>query len=212
MNREKMSVHKALAELKVLDSRIEKAICESVFCNTVRHCFDKLGGKKIADVKIDMKADYDKCSDLIRRRTAIKKAVVQSNAVTSVTVNGESMTIAEAIWTKTHGIEDKELLLDTMAQQYNNAIALINNTNGEKLAKAADTHIQNTFGAKENLDVEQLETAKDEYIRKNTLDYVEGFDLKKAIDSLRTEIDNFKAEIDSAISVSNAVTEIEIEY
>ena len=212
MTKEKMTVHKALAELKVLDARIMDAISEAIFCNSIRHCFDKINGKKIADVKIDMKADYDKCSDLIKREIAIKKAVTLSNATTMVTVNGETMTVAEAIWMKTHGIDNKEYLLTTMVEQYTSIIASVNAANGERLIQKADAHIQQTFGAKENLEVTQLEAAKDEYIKKNTLDYIEGFNLKEAIENLKSEIDSFKSEIDSVLSVSNAVTEIEIEY
>ena len=212
MTIEKMTVHKALAELKVLDSRIDNAICGAQFCNTVRHCFDKINGKKIADVKVDMKADYDKCTDLIKRSVAIKKAVTLSNAKTTVIVNGETMTVAEAIWMKSHGIDAKKDLLDEMTEQYNNSIALINNTNGEKLTQKAETYIQNTFGTKENLNTDELITARDEYIKKNTLDFIEGFNLKEAIENLKQEIDSFTSEIDAALSVSNAVTEIEITY
>ena len=39
--------------------------------------------------------------DLIKRRDAITKAIVASNAVTEVTINGETMTVASAIELKT---------------------------------------------------------------------------------------------------------------
>lgn len=212
MTKETMSVHKALSELKVLDSRIGKAICASQFCNTVKHYSDKINGKKIADAKIDMKADYDKCADLINREIAIKKAVTLSNATTKVKVNGVEMTVAEAIWMKTHGIDAKQELLDAMTSQYNNAIRLVNQMNGESLAQKAEMYIQNAFGAKEKSDTDELINARNEYIKNNTLDFIEGFNLKEAIENLSNEISSFVSEVDAALSVSNAITNIEIEY
>ena len=47
MTTEKMTVHKALAELKLLDDRIEKAIKEGVYCVANKHSNDKIGGVPI---------------------------------------------------------------------------------------------------------------------------------------------------------------------
>lgn len=41
---ETMTVHKALAELKLLDSRIEKAITENIGCAANKHSNDKING------------------------------------------------------------------------------------------------------------------------------------------------------------------------
>lgn len=212
MTKENMTVHKALSELKVLDARINKIINESNYCTTVKHYCDKVNGKKIEDAKVDMKAAFDKVTDLIARQTAIKKAVTLANATTKVTIAGVEMTVAEAIWYKNHGVNSKQSLLTTLAIQYEQAISLINKTNGDALAQKADTYIQNAFGTKEKTTPDELTKERDEYIKKNSLDYIEGFDVKATIEKLTDEIDSFISEVDSTLSVSNALTVIEIEY
>lgn len=46
MTTEKMTVHKALSELKILDDRIHLAISEAVFCVTNKHSNEKIKLKK----------------------------------------------------------------------------------------------------------------------------------------------------------------------
>lgn len=91
---EKMTVHKALAELKLLDERIRKAISEGIYCIANKHSNDKIGGVLLDDYIKIMQGGYDKATDLISRRKAIKRAVVLSNAVTKVTVAGVEYTVA----------------------------------------------------------------------------------------------------------------------
>ena len=50
------------------------------------------------------------------------------------------------------------------------------------------------------------------YMTNNTYDIVTGFDIEKVIKELTDRIDAFKAEVDSALSVSNALTVIEFDY
>ena len=97
MNKEKMTIHRALAELKTIDSRIEKAISETRFCRSNKHSNEKINGKSIDDYIAETKSAYESINDLIRRRNAMKRAVVLSNAITNVTVGDEVMTVAEAI-------------------------------------------------------------------------------------------------------------------
>ena len=46
-------------------------------------------------------SDFQSLNDLIKRRNQVKNAIVSSNAVTKVTVGGQTMTVAEAIEYKT---------------------------------------------------------------------------------------------------------------
>lgn len=86
MTTEKMNVQKALAELKILDDRIVKAINSVEACISNKHSNTKVKGVDIKVYTGVMKSSYDKATDLIKRREAIKRAVVLSNAVTKVTV------------------------------------------------------------------------------------------------------------------------------
>ena len=97
MTKETMVVHRALAELKTMDSRIEKAIRNTVYVLAVKHSAEKINGVKVGDFKDNMKSSYQKVTDLMARRDAMKRAVVLSNATTKVKIGGVNYTVAEAI-------------------------------------------------------------------------------------------------------------------
>ena len=65
---EKMSVHKALAELKIIDSRIERSIDDAQFCIANKHSNEKINGIPVEDAKKLMVGSYDKVSDLIEKK------------------------------------------------------------------------------------------------------------------------------------------------
>ena len=95
--KEQMTVHKALAELKIIDSRIENAISGGTYVVANKHSNTKIHGVTIDEFKTQMKSDFQKVTDLIARRNAIKRAVVASNATTKVKVGNVEYTVAEAI-------------------------------------------------------------------------------------------------------------------
>lgn len=212
MIHEKMTVHKALAELKTLDDRINSEITGSVFVRANRHNNTKIFGKAIPDFMADTESSYQSVKALINRRNAMKRAVVLSNAITKVEIGGVEYTIAEAIEMNNHGMENLVDLRDCLREQYSSVKRMVESENGEKLVKACENYIQATFGTKEKVNNPDIETAQKVYMANNTYDIVTGFDIEKVIKELTDRIDAFKAEVDSALSVSNALTVIEFDY
>lgn len=217
MTKETMTVHKALAELKVMDSRIAKSIQEGSYIVANKHSNEKIKGMTIADYKDFMKASHNKVTDLINRRNAIKRAVVLSNANTIVTIGDKTMTVCEAIEYKNHGMDFKTAYLRTLATQ--NAVAqneLIRHS-GETLEKEAERYVLAVIQAqpkdnKMSVDSEAMKKLREEYIKNNTYDLIDPLNVAKMIQEMTDEIDAFNTEIDAALSVSNALTIVEIEY
>ena len=212
MIHEKMTVHKALAELKTLDDRINTAIGESVFVRANRHNNTKIFGKTIEEFKADSAASLMSATALINRRNAMKRAVVLSNAITKVEIGGVEYTVAEAIEMNNHGMENLVELRNCLREQYSSVKRMVESENGDKLVKACENYIQATFGTKEKINNPDIEMAQKVYMANNTYDIVTGFDIEKVIKELTDRIDAFKAEVDSALSVSNALTVIEFDY
>lgn len=213
MTTEKMTVHKALAEIKVMDNRINSAIYSGVYCLANKHSNEKVKGIAVEDYKKVMQSFYDKANDLIKRNEAIKKAVVLSNAVTKVKIGDNEYTVAEAIWMKNHGIDNKDELLVKLQQQYNKAQAEILKNNGEELDKRAEQYVIGIYGSKEGkADTEAFEKTKKEFIKANQYELLDPIGILNVIENLEKEIDTFKAEVDAALSTSNAITEIEVTY
>lgn len=209
---EKMTIHKALCELKILDSRINNAISSARFCLANKHSNEKVNGVTVEEYQETMKASYNKASDLIRRREAIKRAVVLSNAKTIVKIGGKEYTVAEAIEMNNHGIDLKLQLKNAMKKQYDSAMTAIISKNSVVDDKATE-YVVGLFGQKESKTAnEEYEKARKSYIEANTMELIDPVNILEKIEALEVEIVDFTTEVDSALSVSNALTEITVEY
>lgn len=209
---EKMTIHKALCELKILDSRINNAISSARFCLANKHSNEKVNGVTVEEYQETMKASYNKASDLIRRKEAIKRAVVLSNAKTIVKIGGKEYTVAEAIEMNNHGIDLKLQLKNAMKKQYDSAMTAIISKNSVVDDKATE-YVVGLFGQKESKTAnEEYEKARKSYIEANTMELIDPVNILEKIEALEVEIADFTTEVDSALSVSNALTEITVEY
>jgi len=213
MTNEKMTVHKALAELKVIGDRIDKAISQGVYCKANKHSNDKINGVSIEEFKSQIQGSWDKVNDLIKRRNAIKRATVFSNAVTKVKISDKEMTVAEAIEMKNSGVAYKKTLMNTLNHHYVSAIKTIDKENGETLAQKAENYVVGLFGSKEGkTNNDEVEKLRKDYVNNNSFEFIDPIRIKDKIDELEKEISKFETEIDSCLSVSNAITVIAIEY
>lgn len=212
MIKETMTIHEALTTLKTLDKRVLSRINSASFCIVNKHCNEKINGKSITDVKDDMRSGYESIVDLIARRAAIRNALSISNAKTTVKINGREYTVAEAIEMKKTGMALKRELLSQMSQQFTRAKMQIDNMNGDTLLKNADTYVSTMYGNKDKVDSDTINAARNAWIKANTLDLIDPLDVSVEIKKLEDEIDKFSSEVDSKISVSNALTTIEVEY
>ena len=213
MTRETMTVHKALAELKIIDERITTAINGGVYCVANKHSNEKIRGVLVDVYKGVMQGFYDKATDLIKRRNAIKRAVVLSNAVTKVKIIDSEYTVAEAIEMKNHGVEFDVQLLEALNKQYNKALSEILKQNGDDLEKRAEQYVIGIYGSKEGkTNTDDFEKTKKDFITANSYELVDPIKILDKINALEEKIAAFKAEVDAVLSCSNSITEIEINY
>lgn len=212
MNTEKMTVHKALAELKIIDDRIINAIRERPFVVANKHSNAKIGGVGISEYCKQMESAHQKATDLIARRNAMKRAVVLSNAKTEVTIGGKQYTVAEAIDMKNHGMEMLSDLMNKMRSDYLGAQRTAD-TENRNLDARADEHVQKMYsGADIKNPSEEMKKTRADFIAAQTVELVDPLKIKEEIDKLSEEIDAFMVEVDAALSVSNAITEVEFSY
>lgn len=216
MTHETMTVHKALAELKIIDDRINSAINNVVFVTAVKNGTKKIDGVDINSYNESVRSSYQKANDLINRRNALKRAVVMSNATTKVTVAGAEYTVAEAIDMKNHGLDGMKMMLNAMARQYRDATYNFNRNSGESLEIKANEYVMNILGSQGNTadktDVKQVQALHDSYVANNEFVMVDPIEVEKKIEDIKNKIAEFETDVDAALSVSNAVTTIDIEY
>lgn len=216
MTKETMTIHKALSELKTIDARIGKAIRDCKFAVVNKHSNEKIGGMTIDEYRREQENLFKSACDLISRRNAIKRAVVQSNATAKVVINGAEYTVAEAIDMKNHGMDGKRELLRQMIQHLTAAEMSIERYNGDELQNRADAYVKNLYGNQTDLSklTAEMRSDREKFITQQTSEMVTpmGMDLRKTIKEYEDEINSFMIEVDAALSVSNATTTIEVEY
>ena len=213
MNNETMTVHKALSELKTLDARINKEIRELSFAIANKHGNAKISGISVEEYKKNARAKYDSVRTLINRRNAIKQAVTNSNAVTKVKVGEKEYTVAEAIDMKNYATGYYAHILNVMETQYQVAKSKADMENGEKLDRRADTHVQSMYeGADMKNMSDEIRKTREDFIKSQTVEIVDPIGVVAEMQKLRDYVDTFMVDVDSALSVSNALTTLSVEY
>ena len=207
MTKETMTVHKALAEIKILKDRIQSEIYNSIFVSCKKNSQSKISGMDVDEYEKIITGCYDKDVDLMSRLEALQRAVMLSNAVTKVKIkigeNEEERTVAEAINMKNNSMMFKRQMLDRMQQQLSQAQAKTNKEN----------FVTGLFGQKEGkTSTDEVTKAKQQYIDLNTWALIDPINVQNKIRVLSDEISSFEAEVDSVLSTSNALTTVTIEY
>jgi hypothetical protein len=155
----KITITRALNEVKLLDKRINSAI-ENLVLADVSYAKEpgKVSSRNQYMPKDDfikkVKGDFQSVNDLIQRRSYIKAQIAQSNSLTEVNVAGVTMAVAEAIEKKASIEYDRaewekiehELYTDTNTKdRHDKAIE----TNVNRL-------IETTFGRDKKTDSEEV--------------------------------------------------------
>ena len=210
--KETMTIHKALSELKVLDSRIERAIDEITAVTASKHNNAKISGMTVAEWCDEAKAKYQSAITLINRRNAIKRAITRSNAVTMVSINGVEYSVAEAIDMKAKGVEYQAKLTAVLKSQlakYKRAADMEN----ERLEARADEYLKSMYAGSDLKNMsDEIKKVRETFITAQTMELVDPLHAGETADKLQNDIDAFMSEVDSALSVSNALTTVDVEY
>ncbi|WP_342504421.1 hypothetical protein [Lysinibacillus sp. FSL L8-0126] len=205
----KLSIHRALTELKMLNLRIETATNEVSAVVANRKSNRKMNGVDIQEYEKQMQASYDKVVGLISYRNKIKALVVQSNASTKVIVGKEEMTVAEAIERK-QSIQYEKNLLEIMQHQYRSTINTVAKENDALPAKL-ETYLINILGNKDKQSPDEVKLHTETFMKRNEYEIIDPLNVKKQIESLSIRIEEFESEVDAVLSESNATTFIEVE-
>lgn len=208
----KISITEALNELKLYDSKITKAITNATFCGAAKKSADKVGVVKKDDFVERAKASYQSATDLISNRNTLKSAIVRSNAITGVEIDGVPMTVAEAIERK-NSIEYDETLLNEIKRQYANATTTVDKEN-KKVDNKVDELLTTLIGkdSDKKLSKEDQEAVEKPYREKNEFEFVDPLELYEKIQALEANIDGFKSNVDTVLVLSNATTFIEVDF
>jgi len=210
---ERMTITRGLAELKLLDSRIEKATNNGFFVVPLQKNKKIFGRLTIEEFSNIAKETLQSVNDLINRRSKIKEAIVISNASTYVTIGSESMTVAEAIERKTSISYEKDLLA-VLERQLKKAEVEVANGNQAAEAKALEA-LNTTLGSKNasktDASEEDAKNIFDPIYNRFSWIIVDPAGVATKVIELRKKIEDFELNVDFELSSCNATTFISIE-
>lgn len=208
METKKLSLHRALSELKMLNARIDAATTDVVLVRENRKSNEKIEGMSIEDFKKHMQGSYDKVMSLIQYRNRLKALVVTSNAKTIVTIGTQTMTVAEAIERK-QSIELEKAVVEKLRRQYHRAITQVTRIN-EELPEKLETYLINILGNKDKQSPDEVKLHTETFMKRNEYELIDPMDIKKILETLTAQIEEFESEVDAVLSESNATTFIDV--
>jgi len=206
---EKISITRALSELKLTDKKIQQQTASLDVIAGVREG-QPVSGMSQKDFVEKAKAQIQSVTDLIDRRNNIKNAIIKSNANTIVKVGPEKMTVAQAIDRK-GTIETRSNLYQKMRKGMINIqaeVEKVNTTVQQRANESAKEMFQTDNNSKDIND--KFQTHVESFFKHNKFNLVAPEGIKEVIESMGTEIDNFESEVDFVLSESNAKTMVKV--
>lgn len=205
---EKLTIHRALSELKLIGAKIEKGI-ESLMPSGLAQK-DKLVNNvhQRDSFEKNAKETYQSIIDLIERRNKIKSAIVQANGKTQVTIAGKQMTIADAINLKAV-IGYKKALIERMTKYHNTTKAQLEKVNAQVDAEALK--LAEVALGKQGIKIgdDDVQKVTSQFLDAKRFSIVDPIKVEEKISAMDKEIGDFEAEVDAVLSEINAVTVVE---
>lgn len=213
---EKLTIHRVLSELKTIDDRISNEIT-SLKPLTVKRGISSLvsnGGRlPVTEDEFisNAKSTYQSVNDLIKRRFRLRSALIKANGNTSVKICDNEYTISEAIEMKKI-MEYKKQLLERLTYESNSA-----NKAFEAISAQVDSDFERLLTPQissltNKSDISKVrEEFKQTFYNQNNVKLVDPLGVTAEINKLKSDVDRFLMEVDSALSEVNATTLVEIE-
>jgi hypothetical protein len=208
----KYSITRALAELKRIDDRIQKAMQnEFIYVAVGRGTNRKVVNRseQIQQFESKLQSNRDSLDNLFSTRNRLKAAIVQSNATTFVTLGSETLTVAEAIERK-KSIEMKQHLMSILKNQLVRNNELVNTLN-EKLNLTIETNLNTIYGnEKGKVDPGMYSAIAEPQLNQKEASLIDPNSVSDWISELDNEISLVTTELDFLLSESNSRTEIDV--
>lgn len=208
MSEQTYTITRALTRVKTLSSRLEELgdiggrNIGNYIGTVLEQRKDSDGSKKYAETA---NANFDSFNDLFDELVKVKNAIKASNAVTTITINGETMTISEAITLK-ECVHVKRNFYRELLKRYEECEKSVERAEAEIEDKARKQVEKLNLDSKDNYET-ILDAARTSVVKDSRI-VVVGIDNIEKVREEFNKLDNFFEEIDYKLSESNAVTVI----
>ena len=201
-----MSVTQALAEVKLLEKRLQKTLdTETTQWIAVA---TKTRPVDVAELKRRAQAADQSFMALVGRRDRLKQAIVKSNATTQVKIGEWIGTVAEAIERKT-SIRYKQEFLSLLKNQYSSALETYK-AEQEEVNRRLDRMLTSELGKDVRTNPDTIAALTTTFRENNKVELVDPIHLADQIARFEEEIDTFVTNVDWVLSESNGRTMVSI--
>lgn len=205
---ETMSVTRGLAELKLIEKKINKIIEKELFVSFRKGDDSPKGFKSIEEFESSVKSVNDKINDLKERYRIIKSEIILSNASINVKISNNEMTVAEAIEYKNSIKFDKNQLY-IYNKQLINCHDEVESKN-EEVNYRLDNLVITNLGKDTKINSDDYKSISEPFLKKNKWQVIDPINIKSICEKLQKKIEDFELEVDFVLSESNAKTKIQI--
>lgn len=211
MTKNTISVTRALAELKRIEDRITRAQNDGVFVGVTvgRGSAMKVFNSNLSveETKSKIQSSFDLIDSLLKQRSAIKAAIVLSNATTKVKIGAFEVSVAEAIEMK-KTVAQKRQILTNLMYMLAQANTVVSNQNA-KLDADIERNVAAIYSSdKTKVDKESYETVAVPQRAQKEANLLDPANIAQKIEQLKEEISLIDTELDFTLSEVNAKTEI----
>lgn len=215
----KMTVHRALAQLKSTEDRIANKILNSVFVSSTIGKTGMCKGITIEKMNAQIESDYKSINDMLRNYEKIRLAIVRNNSgIGNLTENimyadeNRKITLAEVLAYQKHVLPLKNNMVNVMKSQFDQVSNDIERTN-ENVSNQASKVLDGFAGknSDQKIDKGQTEVIIQAYLENNQKTFVDPLNIKDLISKLSKEYEDESVWADSCLSEANALRTIEVD-
>lgn len=207
-NKKELTLTRALVELKLYDSKIQKAI------NELRPTSFSVNGVVVdyrqtsEEFTNNYNSQIQKIRDLRNNKSLLKNALMEANASTKVKIGNKEYTILEAL-NKKADIQIENEIVRVLKQS-----VVSSNNRISDITDQIESNIEQTINSKSassgNQSKDYIQSVRDSY--KSQLPQPVNIEqVEKLILEKEAEITEFLAEVDFALSEVNATTKITVD-
>lgn len=208
-----MTVQEALNKKKILEKKLSgDSIYDSAYITVATVDQKVISGVEREKIEDLLKAQFISVKHLYENLKALKIAINKSNATTLVKIAGEEYTVADAI-ARTHFVKEERELLNILQKQYISAKNKVDANNERVLdPDNISDYISKIVGSESKKNSDLIDQLTESYKNSNTMTLIDPNNLHDEIEKMAKELDDFDAEVHTALTVSNINTIIEVEY
>lgn len=211
MSTKTMTLYEALAQKKILEKRVNDMRVYRMVDTKKKYGDENKEGSPIESIKESIQSAYDSTIALVDNLKALTCAINDANAKTLVTINGEEMSIANAIALQRY-IDKEEYLYKSMLSNYASVKSSVESHNTKVLnPDSVSSYVSKVLGDSKK-DEALIEATKNSYIIANEIEVYDPMNTEKIATERLEKLALFKEEIHYKLTKVNCDTEITVEF